>query len=176
MSTWILLVISIPVIIGILFLISIIYSKEESGFKIARALSYGACNVGSIISFILVVSMMTLTVIVLQLMAYSDLYSNNEICMPILYYFGNKDTCKRNVSRSANIQMQLYDIQKTLDHAKQYNTVRHVANHREGFQGYIAWKFSDFMLQYYKTYYSVLKQIVRYLAKIYYDLIFPWMK
>ena len=89
MSKWILLVISIPIIIGILFFISVVYSKEEQAFRFARPLSYGACSIGSIISFILVVYLMTITVIVLQLMAYSDLYSNNEICMPILYYFGN---------------------------------------------------------------------------------------
>ena len=181
MSKWMYVVYSIPIIIGLLFLISIIYTKESKAFRAAQALGYGACNMGAIISFAILLFFMIITVILLQIMAYSDLYSNSEVCVPILYYMGNTDTCKKTIARSVDIQSQAGQIQQSVTDAKSYKSKNVDSSYYgkiEGFQTNVKktlWKFSDLINHFYKIQYIIIKHGVTYIYKMYYDLFFPWM-
>lgn len=181
LSWFYLFIISIPIILFLIFAFSIIYARESKFAKQPKLLGYGVCSMDSILNCGIIIFLMICIVIVLQILAYSDLYSNNEVCMPILYYFGNKEGCKKAAARTANIHTRLYNIQKTIQEiesyktnnidTKQYLNNQSVENFENKYQKWIS--FREIFVKFYKMYFSAFKYTFSYFYKIYHDLIFP---
>lgn len=192
MNVWFYIsIISIPIFIGILFAVSFFMIKDREDARLAKALGFFICSPDSIISFAIIFILMIFTVIVLQLLAYSDLYDKTEACMPILYYFGgNKDGCKQIIARNADIQTHLSNVQSQINNMKDYKTqLDNKSNNKnkigifEEFVGNskhsistVSSSFSQIMDEFRNTYKSYVKQVIIYGIKVYRDIFLPWMK
>lgn len=175
MSYWSILWI-LPIFIGIIFTFSAIYAKEDKGFRIAKRIGYGVCNMDSILSFSIILFLMIFTVVVLQLLAYSSLYDQSENCMPILYFFGSTNGCVKSIARTATIQSQIYDIQAKMEEIEAYKTNVTQRRNYGGIEGFTTgvgegmnW-FRRMVNEFYRLYFKVLQQIMLYSYRLYYDL------
>ena len=55
----------------------------------------------SYISCALILPVMFMTIFMLQLLVYSELYSGSRACYPILHFFGDPDSCQQTIARIA---------------------------------------------------------------------------
>lgn len=165
----------IPIGFVIFFVFSAIYAKEDRSFRAASVLTYGVCNTDAIVAFSILFIIMTFTVIVLQLLAYSSLYDQTETCMPILYYFGSPNGCVKSIARTSNLQAQIYDVKKQLDQIQSYKTNEIQRTNYGGIESFSTKihegtdKFRHFVAEFYRLYYSMLQHGIIYIYKLYYD-------
>ena len=71
--------------------------------KFPQAIGYNSCCGESLLLFLVLLSSMSVVVVQLKLLLYSELYKNDSHCYPILFYFGQKDGCRKSVAKYAHI-------------------------------------------------------------------------
>lgn len=170
-------------VVLVLFLYSLSAAYEKQNVHYPRVLSYSVCCFDSIVGFCILALFMTISIIVFQLLAYTELYNNNEICLPILYYFGNTNGCKQVVARQASIQVRLYEIQRIINQMEEYRK-RHVNNIQDRYyplkenfignqQSAISF-FSNIIPWLQDMYFRTRTDLTIYFYKLYYEILLPF--
>lgn len=177
MTKWLyFFVVSILIVIAILFATSFFMIKDSRENLLPRKLGFFICNPDAVISFVVLFMIMFFTVVVLQLLAYSDLYDQNEVCMPILFYFGgNTAGCKRAAARTASIQSQLYNVYSQIDEMKQYAKDRDepFVGSRDPGPTTVTISFSRIVNMLNESYHTFVREFILYMMKLYRDIMLP---
>ena len=72
----------------------------------AQPIGFMTCSGESVFLCLVLLFFMGLTMILLNLFVYSQLYQHSSHCYPALFYFGQKEGCKQTITSWANIQSQ----------------------------------------------------------------------
>ena len=71
--------------------------------QFAQPIGYLSCCGESLFLFVVLLSSMSNVVIQLKLLLYSELYKNDSHCYPILFYFGQKEGCRKSIAKYAHL-------------------------------------------------------------------------
>jgi len=159
--------------------------KDRRDYRAPKVLGFFVCNPDAVITFIFIFVVMICTVVLMQLLAYSDLYSQSEVCMPILYFSGGSTNgCKRAVARSANIYGQVHDVYSQVNKLKEYKKELEqgaggarlyesfVGNRRSEIQD-LTTRFSQIKDTLNESYHRFVRELIIYGMKLYRDIFLP---
>ena len=69
-------------------------------------LSYYSCNKDTILLFFIIIIFWIIAFIIIKLFVYSDVLNELGVCNPVYYFWGNKQSCKKEIN--LNIKNTLY--------------------------------------------------------------------
>ena len=64
-------------------------------------LTYASCNLGTILSFIIIVPTMVATILIIKLFVDSDIFKDRHKCSPVSFFFGETSGCRRMIHKDA---------------------------------------------------------------------------
>lgn len=74
-------------------------------------LSYLTCNITSLVSSLVTISIMIITILVVKLFVVSDINKRDGQCYPLSYYFGEKRGCKDTIYK--NVKIENFEVKQT---------------------------------------------------------------